>query len=788
MNLSAGVAQQTTTTIPHQPEKACYNNNGVDAIDQSSDTASSNGASPITPYEQKPFTFSDYGNKTKSGDALDNKTMEPSPHTDDATLDIQSYTYQQPVQQKQNAQQPVAQPLENDVDTPSPNQSNMPEIVTAGNSNGDSIIPKMPWDNNHNDHTAATADNTSENQDKTLLIYGADEKYDMESIGNSSCSIACLDFPSPPSSTPSLVPKLTIQTDRTRPPESAETPDMESHLTTDHHQLNQHTEAEQPHESSSNQSPRSDNKLGSLSRFKEIFDIEGTDIEWDYHAKYCQQPPVTTIKSYSSPLAPLPEKSVSSFTSPISPTPSNKDGHLFLDKQQNRQHLLSQTDTSSLRSNTNTNANVNKTIGGFITNIGRSTSSSSSSTTSTTRTKPDGPIRSLSSSSSSSSLRGLMRSLSTTATNHYRQQTPKMTPHMNEEDGLSRAAQAVAATTTNDNDKLYLCREEIISEPSKADLTNSLDGQRRKISQLFSTAIKKAPSRRHTTKVVNMQQEAQSSSSKKLLRRTVIYVNPENEASHHDFYADLLKQYQPHRPAPTPPSPIQRYRYDKTLPPVPSTIEPTSSSTQSSPRSSASSHLSSSSTSSTSNTNKPKPSYLEGLELREMEDGSMEWGIIKKEGHRQSFFSMAHLQQNEEEEGQLHLTDTAHSTMEDGSEEHIEQQVLALMGLEPDHLEKQPLHRPPPIPRRSPRRKPSTLLPSTSSRNSSSNRNNKHQNKDDSLLQHTIAGAKDDSEDESSPSSSTMNVYYAPDMTLPSLLHLVSQTQQNNNSSINNVV
>ncbi|CAO3595426.1 unnamed protein product [Absidia cylindrospora] len=712
--------------------------------------------------------------------------MEPSPNTDDAAFNIQSYTYQQPVQQKQDAQQPVAQPLENDVDTPSPNQSYMPEIATAGNSNGDSIIPKMPWDNSQDDHTAATADDTIENQDNILLIYGSDEKYDMDSIGNSSCSIACLDFPSPPSSTPSLVPKLTIQTDRQHTPETAETPDMESHLPTNHQQLNHRTEPEQQHESSSNQSPRSDNKFGSLSRFKEIFDIEGTDIEWDYNVKYCQQPPVSTSKSYSSPLAPLPEKSVSSFiTSPISPTTSNNDSHFFLDKQQNRQQLLTQTDTLSLRSNTN--ANANKTIGGFITNIGRSASSSSSSTTSTARTKPDGPIRSLSSSSSSSSLRGLMRSFSTTATNHYRQQTPKMTPHMNEEDGLSRAAQAVAATTTNDNDKLYLCREEIINEPSKTDITNSLDGQRRKISQLFSTAIKKAPTRRHTTKVVNMQQQTPSPSSKKLLRRTVIYVNPEDDASQHDFYVDLLKQYQPQRPAPVPPSPIQRYRYDKTLPPVPSTVEPSSSSTQSSPRSSASSHLSS--TSSSSNTNKPKLSYLEGLELREMEDGSMEWGIIKKEGHRQSFFSMAHLQQDEVENGQpSNLMDTTHSTMDDESEEHIEQQVLALMGLEPDHLEKQPLHRPPPIPRRSPRRKPSTLLPSTSSRNRSNNHNNKHQNKDDSLLQHATASATDEDDDEPSPSSSTMNVYYAPDMTLPSLLQLVSQTQQNNNNSINNVV
>lgn len=86
---------------------------------------------------------------------------------------------------------------------------------------------------------------------------------------------------------------------------------------------------------------------------------------------------------------------------------------------------------------------------------------------------------------------------------------------------------------------------------------------------------------------------------------------------------------------------------------------------------------------------------LEGLELREMSDGSVVWGVVKKQGNRKSFFAT--------------LDDKIEP--EDVERDQIEKSVLALMGLEPDSLDHLPARlsnaavRPPPIPKRSPRRK-----------------------------------------------------------------------------------
>jgi hypothetical protein len=125
-----------------------------------------------------------------------------------------------------------------------------------------------------------------------------------------------------------------------------------------------------------------------------------------------------------------------------------------------------------------------------------------------------------------------------------------------------------------------------------------------------------------------------------------------------------------------------------------------------------------------------------------MEDGTMEWGIIQKQGRRQSFFPMTH-GDDEEDEGE------------------IEQDVLALLGLAPDHLEKfsSSNRSPPPIPRRSPRRKPSMALATNPTPAAT-------------LVE------SGDGEDES-----TTDTYYAHEMNLPSLLRLMSETQQNARST-----
>jgi hypothetical protein len=95
------------------------------------------------------------------------------------------------------------------------------------------------------------------------------------------------------------------------------------------------------------------------------------------------------------------------------------------------------------------------------------------------------------------------------------------------------------------------------------------------------------------------------------------------------------------------------------------------------------------------NNNNDDNNSLEGLELREMSDGSVVWGVVKKQGNRKSFFAT--------------LDDKMEP--EDVERDQIEKSVLALMGLEPDSLDHLPARlsnaagRPPPIPKRSPRRK-----------------------------------------------------------------------------------
>ncbi|KAI8089472.1 uncharacterized protein BX664DRAFT_333089 [Halteromyces radiatus] len=127
------------------------------------------------------------------------------------------------------------------------------------------------------------------------------------------------------------------------------------------------------------------------------------------------------------------------------------------------------------------------------------------------------------------------------------------------------------------------------------------------------------------------------------------------------------------------------------------------------------------------NNNNDSQSRLEGLELREMSDGSVVWGIVKKQGNRKSFFASKALEKMMMEQ-QLHLEQQQQQQEEEDAEkehEQIEKSVLALMGLEPDSLDHLPeplpmepmssystngsnnitRTAPPPIPKRSPRRK-----------------------------------------------------------------------------------
>ncbi|KAI7860284.1 hypothetical protein BDC45DRAFT_494067 [Circinella umbellata] len=159
---------------------------------------------------------------------------------------------------------------------------------------------------------------------------------------------------------------------------------------------------------------------------------------------------------------------------------------------------------------------------------------------------------------------------------------------------------------------------------------------------------------------------------------------------------------------------------------------------------------------------------LEGLELREMSDGTVEWGIVKKQGNRKSFYVRDEKRVIEEED-------------EDENEEKIEEQVLALMGLSVENTNSNNNSNkysmsstlttnttassisPPPVPRRSPRRRIDSAEQHIQQQQQQQidNRRAKHIS--------TIHSRKD---------ASTTDVYFAPQSTLPSLLQMIADSNQ----------
>ncbi|KAI8336369.1 hypothetical protein BC941DRAFT_503256 [Chlamydoabsidia padenii] len=737
MTLNPYTVIPTVSQIQHK-EKGRYLGHGIDVINQRApDSASSNGTSPTTPFDHGPFTFPNYDNHAQFVGCLSNLSAphledKPSLESPETTMIMDS----RPTINDQPSSLETHHVYGDGMDEhtlipqhttpylchqqPSSELTIIPETAST-DYGGDSISTT----NKANDNNPTCLPFTNYHNGSSSSIFTRQHEDDCTSIGNSSYSVDCIDFPSPPSSTPSLVPRLKIQTNIQHQQEQ-----METHSAID----------DLPGVPTDRPTSSSVNKAVVSSRFKEIFDLEGTDLEWDYGTNYRQKPfHSAPIDSSSS------SKATSSFVSS-----TLKNDHLYLNnQQQQQQHMYSPHGHS-------------KMIPEFISNIGRSASLASlspSPSVTSKRISPDTPARSLSTSSGSNNpIRGIMRSLSTTAANHYKQQIPKTTLSNTpiEEDGITTAAQVVA--TAFDNDTIHT----LSNDDASLFTATSMDGRRRKISHLLSNVIKNTPARRHTTKVVNMQPSA---ATKKLVRRTVIYVNSEgsnNSNNHLDTFTDVMAHYRPHRPAPNPPSPSPplsqsySYRYGKRLPPIPPLTRQTPTL---SPRSSTSAASSSSSSSFAStpisNQRDNNVSYLEGLELREMEDGTMEWDVIRKD-HRTSFFPMM-------DQHNSRVMDTNDSgDDDDDDEQQIEQRVLALMGLEPDHLEKLSLNGPPPIPRRSPRRKPSIALSKLST--------NCH-------MDPTLPGIINES---------ATDTYYAHDMNLPSLLRLMSETQRH--ESINNLV
>ncbi|KAI9269159.1 hypothetical protein BDA99DRAFT_503690 [Phascolomyces articulosus] len=164
---------------------------------------------------------------------------------------------------------------------------------------------------------------------------------------------------------------------------------------------------------------------------------------------------------------------------------------------------------------------------------------------------------------------------------------------------------------------------------------------------------------------------------------------------------------------------------------------------------------------------------LEGLELREMEDGTVEWGIVKKQGNRKSFYVRDERRVEEE--------------VEEEDEEKIEEQVLKMMGLSVSQNNHNAYHHyntnnkhsimstmttstmgsttPPPVPRRSPRRR------IDSAEQQMQQQQQQQQQIDNRRAKHisTIHSRKD---------ASTTDYYFAPQSTLPSLLQMIADSAQ----------
>ncbi|KAI9016572.1 hypothetical protein CLU79DRAFT_837623 [Phycomyces nitens] len=288
-------------------------------------------------------------------------------------------------------------------------------------------------------------------------------------------------------------------------------------------------------------------------------------------------------------------------------------------------------------------------------------------------------------------------------------------------------------------------------------------------SRLLSNLLAKATTQRKITKIVNMKQDRDgkeaSSERAKVIRRTIIYVPPDS--------ANFMKSL---REPPVPPLP-------KVIP-GPSSSKPVSmvgsdvsegeygQATVVTRQPSTKRYLKSSAAHNTPAANQPKPA-LEGVELREMSDGSVVWGIVQNHGNRKSFYAPKSSTETGRGEGGYEYVEEE----EEETEEEVEERVLALMGLQPIATsEPEPVHSthhgsassslPPPLPQKSSRRRAASVDRNTSQRYPAS-----QPYRHDAHAEHVSTIARQD--------DSTTDIYYAPEMTLNNLVQIMASKRVN---------
>ncbi|EIE75794.1 hypothetical protein G6F46_006465 [Rhizopus delemar] len=214
--------------------------------------------------------------------------------------------------------------------------------------------------------------------------------------------------------------------------------------------------------------------------------------------------------------------------------------------------------------------------------------------------------RSKTTTSATSSFKGLVRNLS---------QASHRPSSTNNNSGMSRAAMAV------------LQHEQKKDEEERPEGKQDEEEKPRANSRLISQLISKAARHKKNTKIVNMNEDKGRA---KVVRRTIIYVQPdslngalkaaESKASSED---EASKEYVTATKVVRQTSVRKRVVTDR----------------QQDKKRWQLQSMDESEFLSVSDEQQPKEDYLEGVELREMSDGSVVWGIVKQQGNRKSFFA-----------------------------------------------------------------------------------------------------------------------------------------------------
>lgn len=433
--------------------------------------------------------------------------------------------------------------------------------------------------------------------------------------------------------------------------------------------------------------------------------------------------------------------------------------------------------SSSNKNNSSKNASPNITIKPS-TSTPSIKSRHSESPKPTPRNKAIGLFGSLRQASRATPLRGLVRNLSTNASRLSRQASFTRSSTSNTYNNKFSSSRATLATQNGDttadlspaaravmqhNDKQQRKKDNKKNSDEEQQQQQQQQEDSPKKSRLLSHLLAKAGKARRT-KTVNMASsitanKRRDKTKSKIVRRTIIYVPPDSL----NFMKNLEKgdidtsktsttaAAQNQSSSAVPPLPndmmkrIQQYNEESSHP----------SEEQHDELDSVLNYYDDESLYDYYRNRESSVPQLEGLELREMDDGTVEWGIVKKQGNRKSFFAHGMNISSNTSSSEQHGTTApavAHEMEEDEEdEEKIEEHVLRLMGLS---VPKNNTNSPPPVPQRSPRRR---MDRDSHQEDEQDHRRAKHIS--------TIHSRKD---------ASTTDVYFAPQQTLPSLLQMIA--------------